>query len=451
MEGRVEDKQTRVRHWLLDRIDGVELAGGDKLPGARDIGERLEVSLLTVQNALETLVNEGVLESYPRKGTFVAHKWRKCVLQNNFRSNNPALPWLEELKNMVSENIPRLYFCSGFDAGMLELRPTLVVQSCRDQYMDLREMFERCFPDRSDFFMEAFSSYYSPDGSLPGIPFIFSPRIMLYNTELLERAGCPLPRRDWTWDEFIDSVTKLKRILPGKQIFNWNADLHQWMGLVFRAGGKLFEPADKDDQVRLDHPATLRGLRLFRQLQHLLGSDAVVDMTLQYRESFARGELAFMLSPRQDLFFIKDQGFDTWGSVPFPLIPEGSAVTTQAADLLCVRKSCSNLKMAEDFIRLMLSDEIQRFIGSRNYGIPIRKSAAIDSISRQEARDWLFMEEIPHMSAQYHLDSAEIMNMVLDGINQIWHGNEDIAAFCSELAAALRTFMKIRKTAGGTA
>ena len=445
-----EDKQTRVRHWLLDHIDGGELRGGDKLPGARDISSRLDVSLLTTQNAIETLVNEGVLESYPRRGTFVAAKWRECLLQYNFRANNPVLPWLKDIKAMTARILPRLYFAAGFDSGMIELRPTLVVQSCRNEYMDMRELFDRCFPDRADFFMEAFNSYYSSDGSLPGVPFIFSPRVMYYNRELLAQAGCPEPHHNWSWKDFIDSMGKLKNILPGERIFNWNYDKHQWLGFIFRAGGRLFAPEDKLDPVRIDHPDTRRGLRLFRELQELLEPDGM-GASEDYRREFGRGRCAFMLAPREDLYFIKREGFDNWGTVPMPEIPGGKQLTTQAADLICIRKSCSNLKMAEDFLKLMLSESVQKFIGDSGYGIPIRKSAAENLIHSSDPREKTFIGEIPHMSAQYNIDSIEIMNLVLDGVNQMWENNADIDAFTSELAAAVRTFMKIKNAVSPSA
>ncbi len=438
-----KDRQTSVRHWLLDRIDSGELKASEKLPGAREIAETVGVSLLTVQNAIETLVNEGVLETYPRKGSFVSPQWQDCILQHNFRPNNSRLPWLHELEDMVGEKLPKLYFCSGFNSGMLELRPTLALQAWRDQYIDMNDLFDRCFPDKSDFFMEAFASYYNSDGTLPGIPFIFSPRILFYNRELLEKADCPEPRRDWQWPDFIDSIKKLKKIMKPEDIFNWNMDKHQWMNFIFRAGGCLFDLSDKKDPVKIDHPDTRRGLYRFKELHQLLNtcSDPEED---SYRIKFARGEKALMLSPRQDLLYIKREGLTNWGTVNMPMFENGSNLTTQASDLICVRKTCANLKMAEKFLKIMLSEEVQNFIGAQNYGIPIRKSSAYKCIKKENPADWFFIEEIPRMSAQYNIDSVEIMNLIMDGINQIWDNGNDIDKFTSELASAVRTFIKIR-------
>lgn len=440
-----EDKQTRVRHWLLNNIDNGSLQTGQKLPGARSIAEKLEVSLLTVQNAIETLANEGILETIARQGTFVSVNWRECILQYNFRANNPKLPWLPGLNKIISQTIPKLYFCSGFHHGMVELRPTLYVQATHNQFLDMNELFEHCFPDKSDFFMEAFSSYYCSDGKLPGVPFIFSPRVMFFNKDLLNQAGCNYPQKDWTWQDFMSSIHKLKKILPAEQIFNWNADHHQWLNLIFRTGGSLFSTTNQHDPVCIDSPETIRGLRLFQQLHEELDR-CPAAITEQYRINFGQGKAAFMLAPRQDLFFIEQYQLENWGTCPMPKIDNGNNLTTQAADLICIKKNCSNLKMAETFLKQMLSDEVQAYIGSQHYGIPIRKSAAYNSISADDPRDKLFLDEIPNMSAQYNLNSQEIMNIVLDGINHMWQSNDDIDVFARELASATRTFLRIQGT-----
>lgn len=65
------DKITEVREHILGGLESGELAGGDKLPGAREFSERIGVSLAIVQSAFTSLVREGILESVSRSGTFV--------------------------------------------------------------------------------------------------------------------------------------------------------------------------------------------------------------------------------------------------------------------------------------------------------------------------------------------------------------------------------------------
>ena len=79
----MENKNMQVRNHVLDLLESGSLSGQGKLPGARELAARLGISLLTVQNALETLVNEGVLRVIPRQGTFADPAWENRILQSN--------------------------------------------------------------------------------------------------------------------------------------------------------------------------------------------------------------------------------------------------------------------------------------------------------------------------------------------------------------------------------
>ncbi len=48
-----------------------KLREGDRLPSERDLAERFNVSRMTVRKALQTLLGEGLLNSYPVRGYFV--------------------------------------------------------------------------------------------------------------------------------------------------------------------------------------------------------------------------------------------------------------------------------------------------------------------------------------------------------------------------------------------
>lgn len=62
----------QVREALLDYITRSELKEGSLLPTEREIGEKLQVSRITVRRAIDDLVREGYLVTQQGKGTFVA-------------------------------------------------------------------------------------------------------------------------------------------------------------------------------------------------------------------------------------------------------------------------------------------------------------------------------------------------------------------------------------------
>lgn len=62
---------------------------GEKLPAISDMAKELGVSVVTVRNAIAVLAEEGLIESFQGKGTFVASDAQPCkglVLNTSFKS-----------------------------------------------------------------------------------------------------------------------------------------------------------------------------------------------------------------------------------------------------------------------------------------------------------------------------------------------------------------------------
>jgi GntR family transcriptional regulator of arabinose operon len=72
-----EDRQ-RLHQQVRDRIRNMLIRGGsrtgDALPTYRELSHRMKVSLVTVQRAMDELLEEGVVRGWPGKGTFLARE-----------------------------------------------------------------------------------------------------------------------------------------------------------------------------------------------------------------------------------------------------------------------------------------------------------------------------------------------------------------------------------------
>lgn len=64
-------KHVQVREYVRDLIDGAE--PGTPAPSERELVQRFGVARMTVRQALDALVAEGLLERVPGRGTFVGH------------------------------------------------------------------------------------------------------------------------------------------------------------------------------------------------------------------------------------------------------------------------------------------------------------------------------------------------------------------------------------------
>jgi len=433
----MRDKVTTVRWRLMDMIESGELKPSQRLDGVRSLARELGVSLVIVQQAVSSLAKEGVLRTVPRSGTYVADGTFKIPQSSIVRTVFKDYLFFNGLRGILDRRIPRLRLAGDMFGGVFEVNVTLTLQAKQSEYMDLSALFDEAYPDKSVFFDRPFVNFRS-GGKLFGVPFIFSPRLMFYNPSLLKKAGCKSPANGWSWEDFIDCVRRLKRVLPAERVFNWVTATNMWMNFVFRSGGCLFT-ADGADPVRVDDPKTRHGLALFLALKRELGIDNSLNAG-RYILDFAKGRNALLLAPREALPHFEEAGFDNWKTVPLPVIEGGSDLTTQATDVLCVRNSCADLGLAAAFIRVMLSEEVQDFIGASRYGIPIRKSSAMKSIDFDNPSDTLFLNEMSKMSAEYNINSPELESVITCGIGNALATDGDIDEVTGKLAGALRVF-----------
>lgn len=436
------NKVTDVRHYVLNLLEEGKLQAGQRLPGARELALTLGISFLKVQQAIETLCQDGVLETVSRKGTSVQAGWEKRILRENLAVYNKLfrMPWMDGLLTELNREIGGLRTTFAFEQGMLEVRTTRHVLVNQREYMDLGEIFAELYPDRSVFF-EGPIKPFTVKGRMVGIPLSFSPRVIFYNPQVFERAGCPLPRPGWTWDEFMETVRILKRSVRIDRIIDWHTQFFLWVNFVVRSGGGLFSP-DASDPVMVDHPNTLNGLRRFAELGAEL--ERVPFNGDQFQEAFLKGEAAMHIDGRQQLHYLAASTNKTWSVVPMPLMPGGLDVTAQATDLICVRTSCTSPTLARKYVQTMLSERVQDYLAQAKQNIPVRKSSAFKSIDLGDPRDALFAVEMGKVSTSFNLGEPYPGALISDGISQLLDRNTGLEEGLAELARFSRIWLKIR-------
>jgi ABC-type glycerol-3-phosphate transport system substrate-binding protein len=432
-------KISLTKNYILDQIEQGVIRPGERLPSARRLCEKVSVSFAVVQNTLTSLVNEGILETRPRLGTYLLENFRSGTMTTGLNTFYTKYPWFKTFEKKVREMVPELRLCSSDQECVFEISSTISTQNKQKALMDLGPLFYELYPDDSLFFTSVFKDF-SKDGKQFGIPFIFSPRVMYYNPKLLRQAGLPIPTEGWTWSEFMDDVRVLKKTVKAGYVFNLTNNPNIWMNFVFRAGGSLFVPKS-ETPVQIDSSETRNGLHMYQELHDTL--DAKVVEVTDFIKAFTSGEAPFMLAPKEIMTPpIHLSGFEDWDVVPLPRFPNGTEWTTQATDVFSIRESFSNRSMIKYVLKCLFSEEIQDYIGSMGYGIPVRKSSAFKSFKFDDRRDMVFFSEIPKMTAQYGFDSIELYHLVTRKINRIFSNKLDVDEVTAKLAQAVRTLIE---------
>ena len=443
----MKDKLSQVREFLLDGIESGRFPPRSKLPGARDIAAEVGASFLLVQHAVSSLEQDGIVECVSRRGTYVCPGWEHRLIRNHMviLKKGIFLPWQKGFADLLAEELPELRLAHNFYRGMFELRVTLYLQEHRDEYLDLSPYLPEGIHDETIFFQFPFREFREPDGRVFGIPFIFSPRVVFYNREMLAQCGLPDPARDWSWECFLEYIRKLRQRFCADKVLNYSDDTFFWMNFLFRSGGKLISRRpDGTYQVCIDSPETIHAITLLQELRRTLQAPGAEEPDAP-PASFWQGTHALLVADREFYSLGRGRSFNAWGTVPLPLLPGGTRLTAQATDLLCVRKECADKNLIRKYIHFLLSKRVQNYIGSQCYGIPIRISSALASIDQSDPRDRIFLEEMQTVSAEYNVDSPTISTVLHNGISRIIASDEPPGPAAKRLAAAIRTVMEALK------
>lgn len=434
----MKDKFSLVREYILDKIEQKVYPANSKLPASRELCKETGASFAIVQHAVSSLEYDGIVECKPRLGTYVRNNCFERIVKNHMVIFNQNLPWLDGFRPLLEKRIPEIRLCQEFTGGMFELRTTQYLQQHRNEYMDLSEFWKHFNGERESFFQRPFVGFSNPDGTLFGIPFIFSPRVMFYNKTILKKAGITEPTPTWTLDDLFNDMNQLKEHVSPQAIINFSDDPHFWLSFIFRAGGRFF---DENGEVCFDSEPVIRSLEILRNIRKTLE----LPPCLFNPPNATPENYVFMVDAREIVCRMKHNHFDDYGTVSMPHFPDGCLSMAQATDLLCIRKECADNKLAAKYIEFMLSEEVQDFIGSECYGIPIRKSSALKSINSEDPRDIIFLNEMNYMSTAFNFSTVEIGQAAQLGIAQIIRGTAPIAQSVKDLAFAIKTIMDIQK------
>jgi GntR family transcriptional repressor for pyruvate dehydrogenase complex len=98
---------------IRDRILKGELKPGDQLPTERELAERFGVSRVAVREAIKTLVQTGLVEVQPGRGTFVVDKANYAVRQSlhlavQMQQNDRSLVNLMQIREILEPEIAAL-------------------------------------------------------------------------------------------------------------------------------------------------------------------------------------------------------------------------------------------------------------------------------------------------------------------------------------------------------
>lgn len=426
-----------IRSFVLNSLENGDFTSGMRLPGSRKISEMLGISRPTVQNTLDTLVNEGILKAAQRSGLYVDQEWqsRRIRWSLHLFAMPSHLPWLDCFKEEMHEKFPGLHITTKCSEGAFEIITTATAQAQQNEFVDLQPILNECYPNMEPFYAEQLKPF-KRGGRLFALPFLFSPRIMACNRAMLAEAGCEIPRPDWNSDDFYELISKLRLRYPAERIFSWSADYYIWMNFIVSSGGVLFDPSDKSDPVKFDSPEVIRGLRRYRDLRGRIPSGKTPQI-------HKWSSCAFSIITR-DLDCISSAGNnDDFVFLPIPgTSPEWTGCSIQATELFAMRRGSVDNGMCEQIIRFLWSEKFQDRLASLKYRIPMRKSSVEKTFTANSKGDAVFRQACAKLHNDYNLESRAIFELIAIGFSKILSNTGDLDSQIAELASTVRNYIK---------
>ncbi|WP_199550493.1 extracellular solute-binding protein, partial [Streptomyces sp. N35] len=216
------------------------------------------------------------------------------------------------------------------------------------------------------------------DGKQYGIPYYAANRVVIYRTDLYEKAGIEQPPT--TREEWLAATEKLNTgkqqgiYLPGQ---NW----YTLAGMIWDEGGDLAVQEGETWKGALDTPEALAGMNFYKELQALGKGPKDSDEAEPPQVGVvAKGDVAQVIAVPGGAKLIEEENPELKGKLGFFPIPGKSAdkpgaVFTGGSDLI-IPEASGNQDEAYTFIKALSGDEWQKKLATTMSYVPNKKALA---------------------------------------------------------------------------
>ncbi len=375
----VTSKFQLIAKQIQAKIDQGEYA--DRLPSEQELIQIFATTNNTIRKALDLLHRKELIRKVPYVGTFVNRPERKRI----------RIAWPDgsfpEPVNQLFKDKARGYFnefelefiapdadCSSDQFDLLRITSSTEISysSCAVPLpLEVIRQYRNSNYFSLPFDVHRINNFYH------ALPMLFSPSLAVLNQTLLKKFNPNFGSYDLNWEMLPQIGAYAKR--EGRKLWSLYVATGMLRNLIFLSG---------DSSGRLEG-LDLERLRLnIAKIWPLFSPDLVapenrradnlIDWTC--RQILAREPL----SPELRLAAFPSEQ------------PGGQSLSRIAGEFLLCSSSSTVQAEAIRVAQYFLSTEIQELIGKYKIGLPVLKSAALDSIDSSLYRDDLFLNESRH-------------------------------------------------------
>lgn len=294
-------------------------------------------------------------------------------------------------------------------------------------------------------------------GSAYGVPHQTDTTAVVYNKAAFVTAGItsvPDKLSDaWSWDEFSDVATKLRKTLPDSKYpfaYDWTAaGAYRWSSFLYQAGGSLLTPDLK--KAAIPSAAATKAMDYTKSFfdKKWVPANNTIKTTV-YSDNF-------FLNQTVPMTFIGDflipeladprDGYKggEWGTTFMPR--DKGAASDLGGNAIVARKNTKNPELAAAFLKFLVSEDAMKYFCEQAIELPTLTSLAnstLDYVTRPDSVK-VFTEQASTITNTVVKEStvssfASINTVLQDQLELAFHGQSSestIAAISSGITSAL--------------
>ncbi|MEO6013354.1 MAG: sugar ABC transporter substrate-binding protein [Devosia sp.] len=206
------------------------------------------------------------------------------------------------------------------------------------------------------------------NGRLYGVPLYADVSVLYWNKSLFKKAGLDPEVGPASLQEIHDMAAKITALgdgnygyyLPGNCA---GCNIFTFGPLIWASGGTI-EPKDANDE-----PLTGDSIKKVLEWARMMHKEGLINPSAQsengstFAEQFASGKIGIMGTGNFQLYLLKDQNPDLFnGNVGITFLPgleKGKTASFAGGDIVTIPKGSKRVADAVDFMKFILSDEVQ--------------------------------------------------------------------------------------------
>ncbi len=305
----------------------------------------------------------------------------------------------------------------------------------------------------ADFYPQVLAPFRR-EGTLVGLPQNASSLVVYYNRNLFDSAQIPYPKRNWTWDDFVETARKLTQDPDRDGVaeqygLGTEVSLQRLAPFLWQNGADLVDDATHPTRLRLETPEAREAIQWFVDLRmdHRVTPGLVEEQAEDSESRFLHGRTAMFLNSRRGVPTYREIRAFTWDVAPLPRRKRNAGILH--ADGYFMPAAGRHKEAAWKFIEFALADAGQEVLAESGRTVPSLKRVAESSVflapTSAPANSRAFLDTLAHARAvPVHPNWADVEELASQELERAYYGQVGVAAAIAGMIERTQEYLSAR-------